>query len=295
MSSILITILGINFAVSFLCLMKWRGEKEKMVQVLFFLMLPVWGPGIYFLPRLLLKLIPRQGYDREALVKRLEINNPLQMPKIREELSVIAVEDAMAVSNRSEKRSLMLKQLKKEETDSYKVVLAAGKDEDSETAHYVAAAKMEAYRSKFVDIVRIKNKISQNDKDVELILELLEKIETYIESELLAQKESVLYKKEYCQLISDAGKAVKKQFTLREYTNYISYLVDLDEYEKVQKFWNPEDEKMVCEKSFMKVMEAHYNHKQRDKFYACLEQLKRSKVILSPKGVEFIRFWEKRR
>lgn len=295
MSSMLIIILLINCAVSFLCAFRWKGEKEKLVNVFFFLALPVLGLGIYILPRLLLRFDRSVGYDRDSLVKRLEVANSLQMPEVREELSVIAVEDAMVVSNRKEKRSLMLKQLKKEEADNYRVVLAAGKDEDSETAHYVAAAKMEAYRNKFVDIIKTKNKVASGVMDGELVLELLEKIEIYIESELLAEKEAEIYKREYCQVLEEADSKVKKQLTVREYTNYISYLVDLDEYDKVQKVWDVKNENMICEKSFMKILEAHYKHREREKFYICLEQLKKSRIVLSPQGLEYIRFWESRR
>ena len=295
MDSILIAILIMNAVISIICAIRWKGGKESILNIFFFLMLPVLGLGIYFIPRFMLAINKNIGYDRDSLVKRIDTEHVPQMPVVREELNTIAVGDAMAVSNNTEKRQLMLKQLKKDETDNYKLVLDAGKDEDSETAHYVAAAKMEAYRNKFVEILKIKNKISEDNADPEMVVELLEKMELYIDSELLAEKEALMYKNEYCQLFSKADDFVKRQFTIREYTKYISYLVDMDQYDKVQEFWNPEDEKMACEDNFMRMMEIHYRHKNKEKFYTCMEQLKKSKIVLSSNGLETIRFWENRR
>ena len=101
-------------------------------------MLPVLGEIIYFLPQLLLCIAKSGNYDRESLVKRLEVEQEHVMPELKKELNVIPISDAMAVSSNVEKRTLLLDQLKKNIFTNYKTILIAGTDSDSESVHYVA-------------------------------------------------------------------------------------------------------------------------------------------------------------
>lgn len=291
----LVLILIINLIITILCAVIWNKKCKGILIVIYFLFLPILGPGIYFLSGLLYQLKKETGYDRETLVKRLDIEAPRQAPMMKKELNIVSVEEAMAVGKVSEKRELMLEQLKKEDSNKYRHILVAGRDEDSETAHYVAAAKMEAYRKKFAEIIELKNQIKDSGAAVREYNQLLLKIEDYIESGLVEEKEATIYMEEYCKIMDENFGLEGDTFTTREYTNYIRYLIVLKENEKVEAFWNKQHDKDKNEESYLAMLRYYYDNLQKDKFYQCIDELKKSDIILSPGGLELFRYWESRR
>ena len=135
-------------------------------------------------------------YDRENLVKRLEIEQERVMPAVEKELNVIPIEDAMVISSNVEKRALLLEQLKKDINANYKVILPAGSDSDSESAHYVAAARMEVYRRKQVILAAKKKEWEKERDNPDKLKAYLNEIEDALDSNRLADKEEDIYRTE---------------------------------------------------------------------------------------------------
>lgn len=293
MDKILIGIWGINLVCSLVFTVASAKKGQKVFLGAFFAVFPVMGFAVYYLPQAILKIRKNYVYDRESLVKRYDIEQAEAVPFIERELNVVPIEDAMAVSSNKEKRALLLEQLKKDIHENYKVVLPAGGDRDSETAHYVAAAKMEAYRKKHMDLTKIQNKMEREPENAEIFQEYLEKLEEYIESKLLAEKEAEIYKAEYCEKLSQAAK-LAIQLSEKEYGYYITYLVDLKRYEEVEKFWNKQKDSDKNEAAYMKMLQMYYDLGKKKKFYQCLEALEASPIELSPAGLKMIRYWRER-
>ena len=178
------TIISVSFAVRMIS----KGQKAWLA--LFFMVFPVMGIVIYLIPLLIFRIRGKSSYDRETLIKRLEVKKENVMPVVEKELNVIPVEDAMAVSSNVEKRALLLGQLKKDISRNYKTILVAGNDSDSESAHYVAAAKMEVYRRKQIQLATYKKEWENNTDSDEKAKCYLKELAEYIESDLLAEKEA---------------------------------------------------------------------------------------------------------
>lgn len=294
MDKILIGIWIINLVCSLVFTVVSAKKGQKLFLGAFFAVFPVMGFAIYFLPQSILKIQKNYAYDRESLVKRYDIEQEEAVPFIDRELNVVPIEDAMAVSSNEEKRALLLEQLKKDIHENYRVVLPAGGDSDSETAHYVAAAKMEAYRKKHMDLTKIQHKMESEPGNTEIFQEYMEKLEEYIESDLLAEKEAEIYKAEYCEKVSQAEKMAVHKITAREYGYYITYLIDLKRYEEVEKFWNRQKDSDKNEAAYVKMLQMYYDLGKKKKFYQCLEALESSKIELSPSGLKMLRYWRER-
>ena len=132
----LIWFLAANFALSLLYAVIKGIRREGAGMAVYFIFLPGLGFLIYFLPGLLQMFLEKMGVDREAiLIHAFEVDLQPEHPDVREALNVAPVEDAMAVSGNAEKRALLLKQLKKDLKENYRILLAAEQDEDSESAH----------------------------------------------------------------------------------------------------------------------------------------------------------------
>ena len=237
----------------------------------------------------------KYSYDRESLVQRFDIEREQMMPDVEKELDVIPVVDAMAVSNNQEKRSLLLEQLKKDLKTNYKSVLPVGRDRDSESAHYVAAAKMEVCRRKHVQLIRLQSDMQKKPEDTELVHKYLKELREYIESGLLSRKEAGLYKIQYCDTLFPLAEKEEYPITGEESGFYLACLVDLGRYQEAEDYWEEGSWEQKKEEAYLKMLEMYYERREKQKFYQCLDCLKASDVRLSPEGLKLLRYWTERR
>lgn len=295
MGHIVLGIVIINTIASIIFAVKMSSKGQKVWLALFFVMFPVMGFLIYLIPLWILRIRGIGSYDRETLVKRLEVKQEDVMPVVQKELNVIPVEDAMSVSSNAEKRTLLLEQLKKDISGNYKTVLAAGSDSDSESAHYVAAAKMEVYRRKQAQLSACKKEWENDLESNEKLLCYLKELAEYIDSELLAEKEAGIYKKEYSRIVDTLLKEDKNILTAQECSCCLVYLTDLKQYEKAEQLWEEIPDACKNERSYITMMKMYYGNGNKDMFYKYLDELSMSNIKLSSDGLKMLRYWKERR
>lgn len=262
---------------------------------IFFLMLPVGGMILYYLPLWVLHVQGKGSYDRESLVKRMAVRREHEAPEIEKEINIVPIEDAMAVSSNREKRTLLLDQLKGDIFENYRTVLAAGADSDSESAHYVAAAKMEVYRRNQSSVLASKRVWEEETENDEKRQAYLGELKDHISSGLLAEKEAEIYKEQYCTSVFEAmGKDDWKPNGEQPGT-CLNYLVDLGMYEKAEAFWKMIRSEDKTGQMYDTMLQMYYDSRDREKFYGCIDQLCASDLTLSPKELRMVRYWAERR
>ena len=284
-----------NAVISLIYAVVMLAKRKNPVLSLFFLSLPVLGMGIYAIPLCVLKIRGRGIYDRETLVKRLDIEKERRSPEVEKELDVIPVEDAMEVSSNTEKRALLLNQLKKDMNTGYRSILPAGKDHDSESAHYVAAARMEVYRRKQEALAVRKKKWGRDLYNLKELRNYLMELEDYIGSDLLSEKEENGYKSEYCEIVEFVLRSHRENISPKEYSCYLRYLVELGESEKAEQCWENMRNEDKNENAYREMLKLYYERKDEKTFYQCVEELKKSEIELSAELLKTIRYWSKRR
>lgn len=284
----------IVLVVNFLCALVYAlfrlGRKENPGIAALFLFLPVLGFAIYFLPRQIQRLLGRERYDRDSLVRRFQLDRLASHPDMQEELSVVPVEDAMAVSANAEKRALLLSQLKKDA--DYRVLLAAENDQDSESVHYVAAAKMEASRVLQQRWAECCEDYEKDPDSPEKGRRACDALRELIESSVLSPREKAMYQRTYGALLLEREARNPEAIRQKEYEAYLFYLADLGEEDEAIRFWETRREQVKSEESYMKMMELFYNAGDNGRFRACLRLLQSDREVrLSSQGLERLRYW----
>lgn len=270
-------------------------RKEAGMAALFFF-LPGLGFFIYILPGLLQALLKRVGIDREAvLIRAFEIERQPEHPDMQEALNVVPVEDAMAVSGNTEKRALLLKQLKKDLKENYRILLAAEQDEDSESAHYVAAAKMEIYRLHQTRWLECRRDYEREPGDPEKYHTACAALAEMLKSGVLSAREQSAYQKRLCGLVQGQIESRESEVSLSEYEEYLGSLVELGRSRDAELLWQGYADRMRSEAAYQHMLKMYYQAGERQKFEAILEDLRRNRQIrLSPKGLEQLRYWRSR-
>lgn len=291
----MVVFLLINFICAVIYGIVKAVRRESVCAAVFFLFLPGLGFIIYFLPQIVQRLFFAESYDRESLVRRIPIERIEGHPDMKSELGVVPVEDAMAVSANSEKRELLLQQLKKGLNENYKTLLAAESDRDSESVHYVAAAKMEAYRiqqQKWAESSKAYEKDPDSGKNYR---DACDALQALIDGRVLSAREQNMYKKKYIRLVGEKIRTESDFVSKSDCEAYLAYLVELGEWEAAEKFWNGHRSLVRSEKCYRKMAGMFYQRREKEKFRECLKDLREDKQThLSAQGMEELRYWMKR-
>lgn len=281
-------------AVLFAAIKLYRRETAGMV--FYFIFLPGLGFFNYFLPRLLHAFLKSIGVDQEAiLIRAFEVDLQPEHPDVREALNVVPVEDAIAVGENTEKRALLLKQLKKDLTENYRVLLAAERDEDSESAHYAAVAKTEIYRLHQTRWLECRRDYAENPDDPERYHTACELLSEMLASEILSSREQSAYQKRLCDLVQRQIDAGEEEVLPSEYEEYLSSLVELGRREDAERLWQEHADRMRSEAAYQSMLKMFYQAGERQKFEDLFNDMCRNKQVrLSPKGLERLRYWKSR-
>lgn len=292
----LIWVLAANFALAVLYVLIKGFHREDIGIAFFFIFLPGFGFVIYFLPGLLQALLEKAGVDREAvLTHAFEIDRQPEHPDVREALNVVPVEDAISVSENAEKRALLLGQLRKNLKENYKVLLAAEQDNDSESAHYMATAKMEIYRLGQMQWLECRRDYEQDPGDPEKYHAACAALMEMLASGVLSAREQNTYRKRLCDLVQGQIDTEESEVSLREYEEYLGTLVELGRYEDAELLWERYADRIRSEAVYEDMLKMFYQMGERQKFESILDDLRKNKHIrLSPRGLEQLRYWTNR-
>lgn len=292
----LIDFLVVNLALSALYAAVSGIRHEDMGMALFFVFLPGLGFLLYFLPGLLRAFLKNAGVDREAvLTHAFEIERQPEHPDVREALNLVPVEDAMAVSGNAEKRALLLAQLKKDLKENYRVLLAAAQDEDSETVHYVSAAKMEIYRLQQTRWLECRRDYERDPEDPEIYHEACDALLEMLSSGVLSKREQSAYRKRLCALVQGQIDSRESEVSLEEYEGYLDALIELGQYAQAELLWQGHSDRLQSEAAYHDMLKMFYQMGERKEFESVLDELRKNRQVrLSPRGLERVRYWTER-
>lgn len=292
----LIWFLAANAALAALYAIVKRVRHEGAGVAVYFIFLPGLGFLVYFLPGLLQAFLDRLGVDRDAiLIRAFDVELQPEHPDVREALNVVPVEDAMAVSGNQEKRALLLKQLKKDLTENYRLLLAAAEDSDSESAHYAAVAKAEIYRLHQTRWLECRRDYAEDPNDPEKYHTVCAILIEMLASDILSAREQNAYHKRLCSLVQRQIDIADKEVSSEEYEKYLSSLVALGWYGQAEELWQRYADRMRSEAAYQEMLRMFYRMGDRQKFEGILDDLcKNRQLRLSPKGLEQLRYWTAR-
>ena len=292
----LIGIIAVNLALTVLYAAVKRARREETGMAVYFVFLPGLGFFLYYLPVLLHLFLEKMGVDREAiLIRAFDVELQPEHPDVREALNVVPVEDAMAISGNEEKRALLLKQLKKDLTENYRVLLAAEWDEDSESAHYAAVAKTEIYRLHQTRWLECRRDYEQAPGDPEKYHTACEVLIDMLASGILSSREQSAYQKRLCDLVHRQIDAGESEVSRREYVEYLDALVELGRNADAEQLWQEHADRMRGETAYHSMLKMFYRTGERQKFEELLDDLCRNRQVrLSPEGLEQLRYWRDR-
>lgn len=286
--NILVLIIVVNAIGALLWYIINRKKGRDGRLILLFLLIPVFGYLLYYLPRWWFYLRSSVGYDRDSLVNRIHIDKAVEELDLQEAYSVVPVQDVLLHGNNHEKRKLLLNQLKKGIDSSYQIIRSAEADSDSESVHYVSAARMELYNKWYQKLDKARNRYEENIENEVAKAELFSCLSTFISSNLLQNAEKTLYMEQFCSLFADNDRT---QY-VEAYNDYLVFLCELNEKDGLYNEINEDHSKIWTYETYKRILNYLYEMGEKERFYGVVTYLRNSKLVLDNEGIQLIRYWQ---
>lgn len=270
-------------------------DKKQRIFGLFFLILPGLGFLFYFIPRTWFQWRQKTNlYDVSNVKLKINEETFSQKPDIQKEMNIVSFDEVMQIGRKEEKRALLLNVLQDDLVDNAAFIRSALGDSDSETTHYAASATMQIYTKLRSVIQSLETRAQLESTNSSVMLELLMAISHYIQSGVLTQRDLDFYYDKYIRTFNQLNNTDPDLLTCEHHmfqTDYqFSSLAIHESIETALKARNRFD----LEEAHLKVLELYYKTGNQRKFDEAFEAFKHSKLTVSNKGLELIRFWSKR-
>ena len=270
------------------------NRKQYMMHTVIMLVCPVVG-ALYFLFAYLKYHFVEFG---ERDLTDVEFSKKRHVPRVKadeeRERNIVAVEEAIVVSDQEKKRINMLNVLLGETEESYSAIALALDSDDSEVAHYAASflqSKMDTFREK---VRKTQQKIAESDiqeeECQEQVLELIRYMNHMLKQKVFTRVEQVDFVAQMEQLCETLFQNARDRMTQECYESIMGRMMELQEYEKAELWGNRFREQYPdLLASYTLRLKLYFETKEKDKFFEVLDQLRASPVVVDNKTLELIR------
>lgn len=298
---VFLTVLIINMLISIAYLIWWLifkkdtdNRKQYVMNTVIMLLCPIVG-ALYFLFAFLkyrfIRIGKRDLSDVEFSKKRHTAR--VKADESRER-NIVAVGEAILISDKEKKRANMLNVLLGETDESFSAIALALDSDDSEVAHY-AASFLQSKTDTFRDNVRkTKQRIDEGDIEDEerykLILKLVRYMNHMLKQKVFTNTEQTDYAAQMEQLCEILYENARDRLTPECYEWLIGRITELREYDKAELWGNRFFEQYPdLLAAYTLRLKLYFETSRRDKFFEVLKELRASSVAVDSKTLELIR------
>lgn len=303
-------LLLINFAIVLLYLtlgICLRRKKEGMTQYILnaivMLLCPVTGMLFFVLGTVIKHIFMRRDVDLEDVIFSKERVKALLHADEENDRNIVPMEEALAVSDRSSLRRLMLNLIRGDVQDSLHSISLGLNSEDSETAHYAASVLRDELNNFRVEVQQLYEKITREEEEEETaeredercrcacaLIDLMVRILPQHVFTTLEQKAFVFRLDAACEFLF-AHKP--EQMQIEYYETIILQFNELGEYDGAEEWCGRLAGQYPNElPSYVCPLKVYFASGQREKFFETLEHLKRTDIALDHATLELMRTLE---
>lgn len=255
------------------------------------LLCPVVGPAFFLLGQLLYKVVFRKNVDlADVIFSKERVRTNVRADEERER-DIVPVEEALAVSDKSSLRSLMLNVIRGDVQSSLAAIALALNSEDSETAHYAASVLQDQLNDfRF----HVQKTFQEIEKEEEGKTGCEEKLITYMNQVLEQKVFTEIEQKRLVLQMSQAGEYLfqknRKKMTSQFYEWICLRLLEIKEFGRMELWCDRAAEQYPEElSSFTCKLKLFFTSNQKEKFFQTMQELKESEVVIDSETLELIR------
>ena len=267
---------------------------KKKIGIFFFLQLfcPVAGPCFVGLSFLCRKLFFTRPVDLTAVIfskEKVESRNPADVER---ESNIVPLEEALAVTDNYNLRSLMLNVLKGDISGYLSAISKALNSSDSETAHYAASVlrdELNDFRAKSNAMYNALD-IADRETTGKIGIELIEYMNAFLIQDVFTPMEQ----ESYVQMMATAADDVYDRtpdMLLPHHYEWVSLrLLETNDFKKCEE-WTKRGMAAYPDElsSYTSLLKFYFKTENRAGFFSTLRDLRDSPIVLDQETLEIIR------
>ena len=267
---------------------------KKKIGIFFFLQLlcPIAGPCFVGIAYLCRKLFFSRPVDLTEVVfskERVESRNPADVER---ESNIVPMEEALAVTDTWNLRSLMLNVLKGDISNYLSAISKALNSSDSETAHYAASVLRDELNDFRGNATNMFNRMELADKEEtgRIGIELIEYMNAFLTQDIFTPMEQ----ENYVQMMATAAGAVydriPENLKPAHYECVALRLLEVNDFKKAEEWANRSMAAYPDELSSYTVeLKIYFKSEDRVRFFETIKELRSSPIVLDQETLEIIR------
>lgn len=270
------------------------NRNQYVIHAVIMVLCPVVGI-LYFFCGFLKYHFIRLG---ERDLSDVEFGKKKHAPRVKadenRERNIVAVEEAILVSDQEKKRANMLNVLLGETEESLSAIALALNSDDSEVAHYAASflqSKMDDFREK---VSRTWKQIEDNNMEEESCQEQIRELILYmnhtLKQKVFTRVEQIDFVSQMEVLCEELFQNTPAQVTTECYESILGRLMELERYDEAERWGD-----RFCEQypdvlsSYTCRLKLYFETNRIDKFFDVLDELRSSSVVVDNQTLELIR------
>lgn len=254
---------------------------------------PIVGPLFFLCSHLVYRTIFRQNVDlSDVIFGKEHVRSHLKADEERER-NIVPLEEALAVSDKKNLRTLMLNVIRGDLQESLEAVMLALNSEDSETSHYAASVLRDELNNFRANVRRLQKEIENESSE-----------ETEYEELLLGYMGGILKKniftaveqKKFIRLAQQVTQSVyekdKNRLTPEHYETICLLLLDQNDFRMTETWCARLKEQHPKElAAYTCALKLYFKTNDKEKFFAVMEELKQSDIVIDSEVLEVFRIF----
>ncbi len=294
---VFLTILIINLLIVIIYLLwnivfkKKENKRSFWIRAAVMLLCPVVGVSFFVISHALYLLFFSEPVDLEDVIFSKERVRTFVHADEESERNMVPLEEAIAVTDTEGLRTLMLNIVKGDIRKTLSAISLALNSEDTETAHYAASVLQDALNEFRITVQRQYKYIMSEEENRMLYASMLfDYMNQFLEQKVLSDIEQESYVKtleEICSLIYNEE---KERLGSNQYEAMCLRLIEIEDYVNCEKWCRRAAyEYPNTLSTYTCQLKLYFNSGQKERFFAVIEELKQSAIVIDSETLELIR------
>lgn len=267
---------------------KGRGYIIKAV-IMF--ICPIVAPLFFFLSHIFYLIFYKSEVDlADVVFSKEKVQTHIHADE-EQDLNVVPLEEAIAVSDTGSLRLLVMNVVRGDIRKSLSSIALALNSEDSETSHYAASVLQDELNEFRMNVQKIYIEIKRAGKDqAEYAAMLIEYMNQVLEQNVFTDMEQESFVKTMEEVADILYEKDKEKMTNVLYEHVCLRLLEIKKFELCEKWCKrAKAEYPNTLSSFTCMLKLYFTSNQNEKFFSVLEELKKSNIVIDNETLELIR------
>lgn len=279
--------------VGFILTKEKKKRNGHFIRAIIMFLCPIVGPMFFLMEQLISHFFFKQDADLADVIFSKERVKTRKRADEDQEGNMVPIEEALAISDTSSVRTLMMNVVRGDVKNSLFSIALALNSEDTETSHYAAAVlrdELNDFRSRVQEMYK---KIKDGDKQAaEYACVLLEYMNGVLYQNVFLESEQ----KTFVDMMEDVADYLyqnNRDLIIPEYLEWMCVrLMGVKEYERME-VWCDRSSELYPNELFAYTcqLKLYFTIQNKERFFQVLDSLKKSDVVIDKETLELIRIF----